>query len=77
MTEPVLVIFVLLLIAALIGLGLLFKPNSGETEQQRVARESLEAERKIADIGRQAQAAIMQEALRRSQMRSDATRMDD
>ena len=58
----------LALFGALVLLALTFGPN--ETERQRIAREAREAERRITDIGRQAQAAILAEALRRARAKS-------
>lgn len=52
----------LVLVAVLVG------PR--ETALQRIARQTREAERRVADIGRQAQAAILTEALRRAQAKS-------
>ena len=76
MTELLLVVLLLMLIASMVGLGFLMVPNIGETERQRIARETREAERKISDIGRQAQTMILNEALRRAQMKPRAARAD-
>jgi hypothetical protein len=76
MTELVLVIFLLLLVAAMIGLGLLMGPATHETERQRINRETREAERRITDIGRHAQDMILHEALRRAQIKPRAARTD-
>lgn len=59
---------------AVVGGIVLFSP--GETERQRLARETREAERRITEIGRHAQAVILGEALRRAQAKPKATRVD-
>ncbi|MGH3990985.1 MAG: hypothetical protein ACRDSN_00810 [Pseudonocardiaceae bacterium] len=55
----------LALLGGLVLVALVFGPR--ETERQRIAREAREAERRITAIGRQAQALILDEALRRAQ----------
>lgn len=64
----------LALFGGLVLVALVFGPR--ETERQRIAREAREAERKITAMGRQAQAAILAEALRQAQARPRATRVD-
>lgn len=64
----------LALFGALVLLALTFGPN--ETERQRIAREVREAERRITDIGRQAQATILAEALRRVRVKPTTRRTD-
>lgn len=76
MNEVLLIGLLLLLLGAGIGLGILLTPSAGESERQRLARETWEAEREITEIGRQAQTLILQEALRRAQMKPTATRAD-
>jgi hypothetical protein len=44
-----------------------------ETERERIARETREAERRITEIGRQAQAAILAEALRRARAKHESS----
>jgi hypothetical protein len=73
--DFVFMLFVLGLIPlAVVGGMVLFTP--GETERQRQARQAREAERRITEIGRHAQAVILGEALRRAQSRPEATRAD-
>jgi len=64
----------LALFGGLVLVALMVAPR--ETERQRIARQAREAERKITDIGRHAQAMILDEALRRAQARPRATRVD-
>lgn len=64
----------LALFGAFALLALAFGPK--ETERQRIAREAREAERRITDIGRQAQAAILAEALRRVRVKPTTRRTD-
>lgn len=64
----------LALFGGLVLAALVFEPR--ETERQRIARKAREAERRITNIGRQAQAMILDEALRRAQARPRATRVD-
>jgi hypothetical protein len=61
------VLLVLVVLLAVVGLFAVTSP--GETERQRYAREAREADRRITEIGRQAQAAILAEALKRAQTR--------
>lgn len=56
---------------AVAGAVTLFGPR--ETERQRIARETREAERRITEIGRHAQAVILGEALRRARANPKAT----
>jgi hypothetical protein len=73
--DFVFMLFVLGLIPlAVVGGMVLFTP--GETERQRQARQAREAERRITEIGRHAQAVILGEALRRAQSPPGATRAD-
>ena len=73
--DFVFILFVLGLIPlAVVGGMVLFTP--GETERQRQARQAREAERRITEIGRHAQAVILGEALRRAQTKPQATRAD-
>lgn len=58
-----LVFISLALFGGLVLVALLVGPR--ETERQRIARETREAERQITEIGRRAQAMILAEALRR------------
>lgn len=66
----------MVLLAGLAVVGLLVVISPGETERQRCAREAREAERQIAEIGRQAQAAILAEALKRAQQPPQHNRGD-
>lgn len=59
----------MVLLAGLAIVGLLAVTSPGETERQRLAREQRKAERRITEIGRQAKAAILAEALKRAQQR--------
>jgi len=75
LADVLFVLFVLGLIPlGVVGAMMLLAP--GETERQRVARESREAERRITEIGRHAQAVILGEALRRAQARPTPTPVD-
>lgn len=60
----VLVILLLMLLVAII-LGGLLVGSQRETAQQRLDRETREASRRVADLGHQTRAAILDEALRR------------
>jgi hypothetical protein len=75
LADFLLFLFLLVLIPlGVVGAMVLLAP--GETERQRLARESREAERRITEIGRHAQAVILGEALRRAQAKPRATRVD-
>jgi len=60
------------LFGGLVLVAMLSKPK--ETERQRIARETREAERQVTEMGRQAQATILAEALRRAQQGPTAQR---
>jgi hypothetical protein len=68
------VLLVLVVLVAIVGLFAVTTPY--ESERQRLAREAREADRRITEIGRQAQAAILAEALKRAQAKPTATRTD-
>lgn len=69
------VLFLLvMLVLAFLALWLLWQYR--ETERMRVQRQARLAEQRVTDIGLQAQAAIMEEALRRARTRPKATRLD-
>lgn len=71
--TEVLFIVLLALIVLLAVMGLFAVTSPGETERQRLAREAREADRRITEIGRQAQTAILAEALKRAQPRSSGS----
>jgi hypothetical protein len=64
----------LALLAAGVVMVVLSFPS--ESPRTRIAREAREAEQRVTDINRQAQAAILNEALRQAQARPTATRLD-
>jgi len=61
------VLLALVVLLAVVGLFAVTGP--GETDRQRLAREAREADRRIIEIGRQAQAAILAEAPKRAQQK--------
>lgn len=66
----------MVLLTGLAVVGLLAVTGPGESERQRYARQAREAERQIVDIGRQAQAAILAEALKRARQPTQHNRGD-
>jgi hypothetical protein len=71
--ADILLALFLLALVALAGVGLWLISSRPETARQRLARQSREAEAKITEIGRRAQAAIVAEALHRNARRAERT----
>lgn len=64
-------------VLALAAVGVMALWEDRETERTRVARQARQAEQRITDIGARAQAAIIDEALRRAHVRPTVIRPDD
>ncbi len=73
MIDFLFIVFVLVVLA-LAGVGLMALWQGWETERARALRQARQAEQRIADIGAQAQTAIIEEALRRAQVKPTPAR---